>query len=47
VLVISSELPELLALADRVLVMREGRVVTQLAGAALSAEQVMAHAFAV
>jgi ABC-type sugar transport system ATPase subunit len=47
VLVISSELPELLALADRVLVMREGRIVTELAGDALSAEQVMAHAFAV
>ncbi len=47
VLLISSELPELLALADRVLVLREGRVVTELGGEALSAEQVMAHAFAV
>ena len=47
VLVISSELPELLALADRVLVMREGRVVQHLAGTELTAEQVMAHAFAV
>jgi ribose transport system ATP-binding protein len=47
VLVISSELPELLALADRVLVMREGRVVKHLTGAELNAEQVMAHAFAV
>ena len=47
VLVISSELPELLALADRVLVMREGRVVQHLAGTELTAEHVMAHAFAV
>ncbi len=44
VLLISSELPELLALADRVLVMRAGRVAGELAGEALSAERVMALA---
>jgi ribose transport system ATP-binding protein len=44
VLLISSELPELLALADRVLVMRAGRVAGALAGEALTAERVMALA---
>jgi ABC-type sugar transport system ATPase subunit len=44
VLLISSELPELLALADRVLVMRGGRVAGELAGDALTAERVMALA---
>ena len=46
VLLISSELPELLALADRVLVMREGRIAGELAGDSLSAEAVMALAVA-
>jgi len=44
VLLISSELPELLALADRVLVMRAGRVAGELAGDAFTAERVMALA---
>ena len=44
VLLISSELPELLALADRVLVMRTGRVAGELAGETLTAERVMALA---
>ena len=46
VLVISSELPELLALADRVLVMRQGRIAGELAGDGLTAEAVMALAVA-
>jgi ABC-type sugar transport system ATPase subunit len=46
VLLISSELPELLALSDRVLVMRDGRLVGELAGRELSAEQVMRLALA-
>lgn len=46
VLVISSELPELLALADRVLVMREGRLVSELAGDAITAERVLSLALA-
>ncbi len=44
VLLISSELPELLALADRVLVMRGQRVAGELSGDALTAERVMALA---
>ncbi len=44
VLLISSELPELLALADRVLVMRAGRIAGELTGDAMTAERVMALA---
>lgn len=46
VLVISSELPELLALADRVLVMREGSPAGELSGDDLSAERVLTMALA-
>ena len=41
VLVVSSDLPEVLALADRVVVMREGRIQGELAGAAATEEEVM------
>nr|WP_284616308.1 sugar ABC transporter ATP-binding protein [Rubrivivax pictus] len=41
VLVISSELPELIGLADRVVVLREGRSVGELGGAAVTEEAVM------
>ena len=44
VLVISSELPEVLGLSDRVLVMREGRVVGELGAHAANEQQVMALA---
>ena len=44
VLVISSELPEVLALADRILVMREGRIVAELTGDGANEEQIMAAA---
>ena len=46
VLVISSELPEIIALCDRVFVMREGRTVGMLdrAGAELTQEAIMAYA---
>jgi ribose transport system ATP-binding protein len=44
VIVISSELPEVLALADRVLVMREGRTAGELAAAEATAERIMALA---
>jgi len=44
VIVISSELPEILALADRIVVMREGRVAGELPGAAATAETVLALA---
>jgi rhamnose transport system ATP-binding protein len=40
-LVVSSDLPEILALAHRVLVMREGRVQGELAGASVTEEDVM------
>jgi len=40
-LVVSSELPEILGLADRVLVMRQGRLRGELAGSALTEEAVM------
>lgn len=45
VLVISSELPELLGLVDRVLVMREGRLVAEFPNIGLGEEEVMQHAF--
>jgi len=45
ILLISSELAELLALADRALVMRAGRLVGELAGENLTAEGVMTLAF--
>lgn len=45
VLVISSELPEVLGLADRVVVMREGALVADLPNERLSEETVMEHAF--
>lgn len=41
VLVVSSDLPEVLALADRLLVMREGRLRGELPGAAATEESVM------
>ena len=40
-LVASSDLPEMLALADRILVMREGRIQGQLEGTAATEESVM------
>jgi len=44
VLVISSELPEILALADRIVVMREGRISGELTAAEATAERVLALA---
>ena len=41
IMVISSDLPEVLSLADRVLVMREGRLVGEFEGEAASEEKVM------
>jgi rhamnose transport system ATP-binding protein len=41
VLLISSELPEILTMSDRVLVMREGRIAGELPGATASQEQVL------
>jgi rhamnose transport system ATP-binding protein len=44
ILMISSELPEVLAMSDRVLVMREGRLVAELDRSQMTAERVMAAA---
>lgn len=44
ILMISSELPEVLAMSDRVLVMREGRLVAHLDKSQMSAERIMAAA---
>jgi rhamnose transport system ATP-binding protein len=44
VLMISSELPEVLHVADRILVMREGRIVTELAHTEASEEAIVAAA---
>jgi len=41
ILLVSSELPEVLALSDRVLVMRAGRIAGELSRAALSPERIM------
>jgi len=44
VVLVSSDLPELVEMSDRVIVMREGRVVAELAGSHLSQESVLHHA---
>jgi len=41
---ISSELPEVLGMSDRILVMREGRIVGELSRAQTTQEKVMAMA---
>jgi ABC-type sugar transport system ATPase subunit len=44
ILVISSELPEVLAVADRILVMREGRITGELAGPEATEEKILRYA---
>ncbi|CAN5131856.1 sugar ABC transporter ATP-binding protein [soil metagenome] len=46
VIVISSEIEEMLGLAHRILVIRGGRIVTELSGADMTEEQVLTAAFA-
>jgi ABC-type sugar transport system ATPase subunit len=41
ILLISSDLPEVLRMSDRILVMREGRIAGELAGVDATQEQVM------
>jgi ABC-type sugar transport system ATPase subunit len=41
---ISSELPEVLRISDRILVMREGRLMTELAHAEASEEEILSAA---
>jgi ribose transport system ATP-binding protein len=43
---ISSELPEVLGMSDRILVMREGRIVSELDGRSATQESVMTLAAA-
>ena len=38
VIMVSSEIPEVLGMSDRVIVMREGRIVAEVAGAAMTPE---------
>jgi len=47
VLMASSELPEVLSLATRVLVMRDGRIVAELTGSGLTEEDIIDHAVGV
>lgn len=47
VIVISSEMPEVIGLADRVLVMREGRIVGQVQGATLTEDNIVRLAMGV
>jgi rhamnose transport system ATP-binding protein len=44
VIMVSSEIPEVLGMSDRVIVMREGRMVAELAGEALTPETLVRHA---
>lgn len=44
ILMVSSELPEVLGLCDRIYVMREGRIVAELAGQTATEEEIMKHA---
>lgn len=46
ILVISSELPEIVGIADRVLVMREGEIVGELAGDGITQENIVSYATA-
>ena len=44
ILVVSSEMPEIMRLSDRVLVMREGRIVADLASEEITEENIAFHA---
>ena len=44
IVMVSSELPEILAVSDRVIVMREGRVTAELSRAEATEERIMHHA---
>jgi len=44
VIMVSSEIPEVLGMSDRVIVMREGRMVAELAGGELTPETLVRHA---
>ncbi|MEM7616217.1 MAG: D-xylose ABC transporter ATP-binding protein, partial [Pseudomonadota bacterium] len=44
VIMVSSEIPEILGMSDRVIVMREGRMAAELSGDALTPETLVRHA---
>ena len=44
ILLISSEMPELMGLADRVLVMADGKITAELEGDAINEEEILLHA---
>ena len=44
VIIVSSEIPEVLGMSDRVIVMREGRMVAELSGAEMTPETLVRHA---
>ena len=44
VIMVSSEIPEVLGMSDRVIVMREGRIAAELSGDELSPETLVRHA---
>lgn len=44
VIMVSSEIPEVIGMSDRVIVMRDGRIATELAGDALTPEALVRHA---
>ncbi|MEZ5870092.1 MAG: sugar ABC transporter ATP-binding protein [Defluviimonas denitrificans] len=44
VIMVSSEIPEVLGMSDRVIVMREGRIAAELSGAAMTPETLVRHA---
>ncbi len=44
VIMVSSEIPEIMGMSDRVIVMREGRIAAELSGADLSPETLVRHA---
>ena len=44
VIMVSSEIPEIMGMSDRVIVMREGRIAAELEGDTLSPESLVRHA---
>ena len=44
VIMISSEIPEIIGMSDRVIVMREGRIVAELEGKTITPETLVSHA---
>ena len=47
ILLISSEMPELLTLSDRIMVVREGHIVFETTGKNATQEELISHAFGV